>query len=91
MKPEELQRLAELENKINSLIKSDRYLFIRNLDLFNVSIGLTVQSKLSVYGVTPIVQQGAITVPSGGATVDSQSRVAIGSLITALKNFGITA
>ena len=54
-------------------------------------IGTATSNKISVYGVTPIIQQSAITAPTGGVTIDSQSRTAIGTIITVLKNFGITA
>ncbi len=52
-------------------------------------IGTSPDQKIAVYGATPIIQQDAIVTPSGGGTIDSQSRTAIVSIITALKNFGI--
>lgn len=55
------------------------------------SIGTDHMEKISVYGVTPIIQQNAITAPTGGTTVDTQARTAIGTIINVLKNFGITA
>lgn len=55
-----------------------------------ISIG-TTSGVIGLYGETPVVQAGAITSPSGGATVDSQARTAIASIITALANIGITA
>lgn len=54
------------------------------------SIGITGE-KVGFLGATPLVRQSAISAPSGGATVDSQSRAAINSLIAVLKNFGFTA
>jgi hypothetical protein len=38
-----------------------------------------------------LVEAAAIADPSGGATVDSQARTAIGSILTALRNAGLVA
>lgn len=38
---------------------------------------------------TPAARQSAITSPTGGATIDSQSRAAIDSIITVLEAFGL--
>lgn len=59
--------------------------------LRGMTLGAAATNPLSVYGVTPVVQASAITAPSGGAVQDAESRAAISDLITALKNFGITA
>lgn len=55
------------------------------------SFGSSPTDKLSFYGKTPIVQQVAITAPSGGTTIDSQARTAINTIITVLQNLGLTA
>lgn len=55
-----------------------------------LKIGENATDKLGVYGVTAVVQAGAITSPTGGGTQDSQARTAIDAIRTALKNFGIT-
>jgi hypothetical protein len=96
------QRITQLEDRMNRLERSDRYLFQKNIQMMDgrtiqvglgtgTTIGTSTSQKLSFYGVTPIVQTGAITAPSGGGTVDSQARTAITSIINALKNMGITA
>jgi hypothetical protein len=53
-------------------------------------IGTDSDQKIGFYGTTPVAKQGAITAPTGGTTVDSQSRTAIASIIAALKAIGIT-
>lgn len=54
-------------------------------------IGISATEKLGFLGATPVVQQSAITPPSGGATIDSQARTAINSLITLIQKFGLSA
>lgn len=56
----------------------------------NITLGNS-SSVIGLYGVTPVVKASAITSPTGGGTVDSQSRTAINSIITAIKDIGITA
>ena len=96
------EEIIDVVHKFNALSKSDRYVFEKLLQIFDgrniqvgtktgTSIGTATTQKLSLYGVTPVVQAGSISAPTGGATIDSQSRTAISSIITALKNIGITA
>jgi len=40
---------------------------------------------------TPVAKQAAITAPAGGATVDTQARTAIGTIITTLQTLGLTS
>lgn len=100
MTPEE--RIQHLEDRLNAIDKSDRFVFQKNFQIFNgrnfqlgisvgTKIGTAATQKLSVFGVTPVVQAGAISSPSGGATIDTAARTAIDAIRTALKNFGITA
>ena len=101
MTPEQEKLLNEIAGLWRKLELSDRYFFQKDIALASnrnikvsgngSSFGTRTTDKVSLYGVTPIVQQAAISQPSGGATVDSQSRTAINSIITALQNIGITA
>lgn len=96
------ERIRILEEKLNALEKSDRYTIHKTTQFFdgrNIQVGLTngtkiatdASQKLGFYGVTPVVQQSAITAPSGGATQDAEARTAINSILTALQNLGLTA
>lgn len=100
MTPEEIKQL--IQEELAKFVKTDRFLFEKHIQLLDArhiqlgknngtKIGTQTTQKLAFYGVTPIVQQSAITAPSGGATIDSQARTAITSLITTIKNIGITA
>jgi hypothetical protein len=102
MTPEEVIKLVndEMDRRLGTI--QDKQVFskpIQIMDGRNIQIGLTTgtkigtstSQKISVYGETPVVQAGAISAPSGGGTVDAESRTAINSIRTALTNFGITA
>jgi hypothetical protein len=96
-----------VHKELARILGSDRYIFTRDLELANgrniqvgrsvgTSIGTATDQKLSVYGETPVVQAGAISTPSSAGGVYSQSQVqsvvdAVNSIITAIKNFGVTA
>lgn len=56
-----------------------------------MKIGSATTEKIGFLGAVPISRQSAISAPSGGATVDSQSRTAINSIITTLQNYGFIA
>ena len=101
--PEQQKMIDEMiQNQISTLFKNKKYIFTyptqfidgRNIQLGTATgtqIGTSATQKLGVYGVTPIIQASGITAPSGGTTIDIQARTAINSLITAIKNFGITS
>lgn len=101
MNPLEL-RIKNLEDRLNHLEKSDRLTIQKTIQVFDgrniqlgtgtgTQIGTAAGQKVGFHGATPVAQATAISAPSGGTTVDSQSRTAITALITAIKNFGITA
>lgn len=100
MKEDDVKRI--IKEELSNLIKSDRYTIhklIQMLDGRNFQFGLTTGTKIGtattqkigLYGVTPVVQAGAISAPTGGGTIDSEARTAINSIRTALTNIGITA
>ena len=98
MNKEEIEKI--IDERLEQLIKSDRYVFHKTIQILDgrkiivgtsngSSIGSETTQKLSVYGETPVVQAAAITAPTGGVTQDAEARTKIGELITALHNFGI--
>lgn len=102
MTPKERKILIDLNKRFASLDKSDRYTFlklIQMLDGRNFQFGLTTGTqigtsaleKIGFWGVTPVVQQGSPSSPSGGAVIDAEARAIIDLLRTVLINVGITA
>ena len=100
MTPEQIRQIVKEE--LFSLIKSDRYTFeklIQILDGRNIQTGLTTGTKigtatgqlLGFYGITPVDQPATISDPSGGATIDTQARTAINTLIDRLQELGLIA
>ncbi len=75
-------RIEELERLLFKNDFSDLKIFVKPVQF---------KSKVGFYGITPIIQASAITAPTGGSTIDSQARTAIGTIITDLKNLGLTA
>jgi hypothetical protein len=76
---------AESRTAINSILSA--------LRAAGVIAGATQLPVGHAYNGTTgqIVLTGAIAAPSGGATVDAESRTAIGSILTALRNGGVIA
>jgi hypothetical protein len=58
-----------------------------------IAIGYDTTAYIGLYGVTPVAQASAITaVATAGATADIAGiETAVNSIITALKNIGVTA
>lgn len=84
-----LQReVSELKAIINALVFSDRYVFQRDIELFDgrniqlasgtgTKIGTAATQKLGFFGATPVVQQAAPTT--------------LAEVITRLQALGLTA
>lgn len=95
-----------IKDELQKFIKSDRYVFEKHIQMLDgnniqagrtlgTKIGLAADNKLGVYGKTPIVQQQFPNAPStpGGtySQTEAQSTVTtVNSIITILRNFGIT-
>ena len=99
MNQEQVRQL--IREELADILLTDRIVFpkkIQILDARNIQLGKTTGTKIGTettqkiafYGVTPVVQAGAIGSPSGGGTQDAQARTAIDSIRTALTNMGIT-
>lgn len=54
-------------------------------------IGTAAAQKLGFFGATPVVQPAHIDNPSGGATVDTECRVALSSLLAQQAQLGLQA
>lgn len=52
------------------------------------SFGNAITEKISFYGVAPVVQQSHVIDPSGGGTVDAESRTAINAILVTLETYG---
>ena len=100
MSEQEVKELIRQE--LVTLFKTDRLTFEKNvqiLDARNIQLGVTTGTKfgtattqkIGFYNKTPVVQAGAISAPSGGATQDAEARTTINSIRTALTNLGLTA
>ncbi len=106
MTPEEFeqikQRIEQLELFVARISKTDRYLFEKNVQMFDgrniqfgttagTKIGTSATQKLGFFGYPPVIQQGAIAQASGGITVDAQARGAINTLLTEVASLGLIA
>lgn len=82
-----LQTFRKEVNFLNTVSIKDTTLALGSTT--GTKIGAT-GDKVGFLGATPIVRQGAITNPSGGATVDTQARSAISAILSVLQSFGFT-
>jgi len=82
----EVKRLSNELQNLKNLYYKDNF---SDLQIFRKKVKFS--GDVGLYGVDPVARAGAITTPSGGGTVDAEARTAIGSIITAIKNIGITS
>src|SRR3990167_1951226 len=103
MTPEQVKQI--IREELAQFLMTDRFTFYKKIQILdgrNIQIGITTGTKigtattqkLSVYGVTPVVQAGAIsspTAPSVGyvQAEAASAKTAIDAIRTALTNFGI--
>ena len=96
------KRIDLLENLIFDLIRINIYRFSksiqiqdgRNIELntgIGTKIGTATGQKLGFYNVTPVDQPATISDPTGGATVDTEARTGINTLIDRLQELGLIA
>lgn len=53
--------------------------------------GIVKATTFRVGAGTPVARGAAVTAPTGGATIDAESRAAINALIARLQAFGLIA
>lgn len=98
------ERINELENIIKMIVKSDRYIFQRDIQFMQgrniqldtetgTKIGTSSTEKLALWGATPIVRPSTPTQAPNRAGTYSQSEAqdvtdAINDIRTDLINFG---
>lgn len=105
MTPEELKRLDNIEKKLDQFfdvyyrthfidkdVFSNRVIINNKLEVRDgVQMGSSATSLIGFYGETPVDQPATVADPTGGVTVDSQSRTAIGLIIDRLQELGLIA
>jgi len=99
---EQLERDNRTLMALISFVKIDKFVIPKDVKMNNgrnfvfsgetgTKFGTDVTQKMSFYGVSPVIQQSTITSPTGGATVDSQSRSSINEIKSFLTTIGLTA
>lgn len=96
MTPDERKLLEETAHKLDMFIELyqktnfiDKQVYTNKAYFKN---DVYLPTKTAFFGSnTPIAKQAAISTPSGGATVDAQSRTAINTIISTLTSLGLTS
>jgi hypothetical protein len=103
MTNEELKNEIDiLKRRLDAYEHSDRFIMSKTFQLMDgrniqlgkgtgTKIGTEATQKIGFFGVSPVAQQGHISAPSGGVTVDGQARGAINAALTALAALGFIA
>ena len=90
-------RFDILVNNANILqINATTLTFAESLDFVfgtttGTKIGTETTQKLGFWNATPVIQGAAVADASGGATVDSQARTAINTLLARIRTYGLIA
>jgi hypothetical protein len=79
--------VKQLTNVLSSILQNSSATKV----YFKNQVQFDGQGQIGFFGKDPIKKPAAITAPSGGATVDTQARTAISTIITTLQNLGLTS
>lgn len=85
-------RIMELERKVNQLngiLSSIMQNSTATKIYFKNQVQFDSQSQVGFFGKDAVKQASAIADASGGATIDSQARTALNSLLATLRTYGI--
>ena len=88
-----------IRDELRDFIVTDKYIFqrlVQFLDGRNIQLGKTTgtklgtssSEKLGLWGTTPVDQPETVSDPSGGGTVDAESRTAIVAIIDRMQELG---
>src|SRR5437868_4854973 len=98
----EEQIRAIIRDELQNILKSDRYVFDKKIQLLDArhiqlgkttgtKIGTETTQKLGFFGKTPVTQQALSPVAAGAIASDGVARSGVNAIITALQNIGISS